>query len=67
MTNDYEGKLRCEARFQELMTEAEGGWQLRTARPVNAPKPGGLRRALPLLWAVMAIVVIVLLAALSIT
>jgi hypothetical protein len=44
MTNDYEGKLRYEARFQELMKEAEGGWQLQAAK--MTPPVHGQRRTL---------------------
>ena len=65
MTSDYEGKLRYEARHHELMQEAQGGWLLRAARPADEARPdrlGKLKRVLPLVWALVAAAIVILMA-----
>jgi len=69
MTNDYEGKLRYEARYQDLMKEAQGGWLLKAARPMNdtpSARRGMLKRAMPLVWALVAAVIVVLVVAVTV-
>jgi hypothetical protein len=68
MTNDYEGKLRYEARYQDLMKEAQGGWLLKAARPEIDARParfGKLKRVIPLVWALVAAAIVLLLIAVS--
>jgi len=63
MTNDYEAKLRYEARHQEFMKEAQGGWLLKAAPPPNdtpSARGGMLKRAMPLVWALVAIAIVLL-------
>ena len=66
MSNDYEGKLLYEARYQELLKEAQGGWLLKAARPASKahpPRSASLKLMLTLIWAVMAALFIALIVA----
>ena len=69
MTNDYEGKLRYEARYNELMKEAQGGWLLKAAQQEADARPatgGMLKRAMPLVWALVAIAIVLLAVAITV-
>jgi len=69
MTNDYEGKLRYEARYQELAKEAQGGWLLKAAQAPDDARPAGLeklKRVLPLVWALVAAAIVVLVVAVTV-
>ncbi len=63
MTSDYEGKLRYEARYQELRQEAQSGWLLKAAPPDTkgrSSSPAGPQRIAPLAWALVAASIVIL-------
>ena len=66
MNNDFEAKMQYEGRYQDLLKEAQGGWQLQAAWPdseFRQPRIVRLKRVLPLIWALAAAAFVALVAA----
>lgn len=59
MINHYSGNLLHEARRQDLMNEAKGGWLLKQARNAEPAQrnPSATRRILPILLICAALLI----------